>query len=88
MSLNTLIPCLSDGINAALSELNAAALNSITEIRLRKNLPLVLCAGKNVYFITLKANSSITAVNMHIELMRKSSMLCSEDSVIIPFTVR
>lgn len=54
MSLNTLIPCLSDGINAALSELNAAALNSITEIRLRKNLPLVLCVGKNVYFITPK----------------------------------
>lgn len=54
MSLNTLIPCLSDGINAALSQLSAPALNAVTEIRLRKNLPLVLCAGRNVYFITSK----------------------------------
>ena len=54
MSLNTLIPCLSDGINAALSQLGATALNALTEIRLRKNLPLVLCAGRNVYFITAK----------------------------------
>lgn len=54
MSLSTLIPCLSDGINAALSQLSAPALNSVTEIRLRKNLPLVLCAGKNIYFITSK----------------------------------
>lgn len=54
MSLNTLIPCLSDGINTALSQLGATALNALTEIRLRKNLPLVLCAGRNVYFITAK----------------------------------
>lgn len=54
MPLNTLIPCLSDGINAALAQLSATALNCITEIRLRKNLPLVLCAGKSTYFITAK----------------------------------
>lgn len=54
MSLNTIIPCLSDGINAALSQLSAPALNSLTEIRLRKDMPLVLCAGKNIYFITTK----------------------------------
>lgn len=54
MSLNTIIPCLSDGINAALSQLSAPVLNSLTEIRLRKDMPLVLCAGKNIYFITTK----------------------------------
>ncbi len=54
MPLNTLIPCFSDGINAALAQLSNNALNSLTEIRLRKNLPLVLCAGRNIYFITEK----------------------------------
>ncbi len=54
LSLNTIIPCLSDGITCALAQLNGQILRELTEIRIRKNLPLVLAAGKNIYFITSK----------------------------------
>lgn len=54
MALNTIIPCLSDGINSALSELNHETLRQLTEIRIRKNLPLILMIGKRVFFITAK----------------------------------
>lgn len=54
MSLKTVIPCLSDGINAALSQLGSTALDSVTELRLRRRLPLMLCLGRDVFFITAK----------------------------------
>lgn len=54
MALSTIIPSLSDGISSALSELNSEALKQINEIRIRKNMPLILIIGKNTYFITAK----------------------------------
>lgn len=54
MALNTIIPCLSDGISSALSELNTEALRRINEIRVRRNMPLILIIGRNTYFITEK----------------------------------
>ena len=36
MALNSIIPCLSDGVNASLAQLPAEVLKSITELRIRK----------------------------------------------------
>ncbi len=52
MALNSIIPCLSDGINNSLALLPAEVLNCITELRIRKNLPLVTVFGNRVCFIT------------------------------------
>lgn len=52
MALNSIIPCLSDGVNASLAQLPAELLKSITELRIRKNLPLVIVFGNRVCFIT------------------------------------
>lgn len=52
MALNSIIPCLSDGINNSLALLPAEVLKSITELRIRKNLPLVTVFGNRVCFIT------------------------------------
>lgn len=52
MALNSIIPCLSDGVNASLAQLPAEVLKSITELRIRKNLPLVIVFGNRVCFIT------------------------------------
>ncbi len=52
MALNSIIPCLSDGINNSLALLPGEVLKSITELRIRKNLPLVTVFGNRVCFIT------------------------------------
>ncbi|MFR6065652.1 MAG: hypothetical protein ACLUH5_06390 [Eubacterium sp.] len=52
MALNTIISCLSDGINSALSQLNAEELRLITELRIRKRQPLILMLSDKAYFIT------------------------------------
>lgn len=54
LGLKTIIPSLSDGINASLSVLPNEILRQLNEIRIRKNMPLVLVFGKNCFFITSK----------------------------------
>ncbi len=54
MSLKSVIPSLSDGIVASLSALPSEVLKQLNEIRLRKNMPLMLVFGKNSFFITPK----------------------------------
>ncbi|MCC8016960.1 MAG: hypothetical protein LIO43_06375 [Clostridiales bacterium] len=49
MALNTVIPCLPDGINSALAQLGNENLRQINEIRIRKNMPLILIFGKNSF---------------------------------------
>lgn len=54
MGLKSILPSLSDGIINALSALPAEILKQINEIRIRKNLPLILVFGKSCIFITGK----------------------------------
>lgn len=54
MALNSIISCLSDGINSSLAQLSSGTLCCITEFRIRKNLPLIIVFGKEAYFITLQ----------------------------------
>ncbi len=52
MGLKSILPSLSDGILNAFSAVPNEILKKINEIRIRKNLPLVLVFGKSCLFIT------------------------------------
>ena len=52
MCLKSILPSLSDGILNAFSAVPNEILKKINEIRIRKNLPLVLVFGKSCLFIT------------------------------------
>ncbi len=52
MGIKSILPSLSDGILNSFSFLPNEILKQITEIRIRKNLPLILVFGKNCLFIT------------------------------------
>ncbi len=52
MGIKSILPSLSDGILNSFSFLPNEILKQITEIRIRKNLPLILVFGKNWLFIT------------------------------------
>lgn len=54
MGLKSILPSLSDGILNAFSAVPNEILKQINEIRIRKNLPLILVFGKNCLFITRK----------------------------------
>lgn len=54
MSLRSIIPLLSDGIAGSLSALPKEVLQQLNEIRIRRELPLILVFGKNCLFITRK----------------------------------
>ena len=54
MSLQSIIPLLSDGIAESLSALPNEILKQLNEIRIRRRLPLILVFGKNCLFITRK----------------------------------
>lgn len=54
MGIKSILPSLSDGILNAFSFLPSEILKQINEIRIRKNLPLILVFGKNCLFITSK----------------------------------
>ena len=54
MSLQRIIPLLSDGIAGSLSALPNEILKQLNEIRIRRDLPLILVFGKNCLFITRK----------------------------------
>lgn len=54
LGLNSIFPSLSEGIVNALSALPSEILKQISEIRIRRNLPVVLVFGKNFLFITEK----------------------------------
>ena len=54
MSLKSIIPSLSDGIAGSISALPNEVLKQLNEIRIRRNLPLILVFGKNCLFITRK----------------------------------
>lgn len=52
MSLKTIFPSLTDGIKNAISSVSAETVKQLNEIRLRKDMPLILVFGNNCYFIT------------------------------------
>ena len=52
MGIKSILPSISDGILNSFSFLPNEILKQITEIRIRKNLPLILVFGKNCLFIT------------------------------------
>ena len=54
MGLKSVLPSLSDEIISSITTLPAEILKQLTEIRIRKNLPLILDFGKNCLFITSK----------------------------------
>lgn len=52
MALKTIALSLTDSINNAVSALSNETIEKINEIRIRKNMPLILVIGKNSFFIT------------------------------------
>ncbi len=54
MGLKSVIPSLSDGIAGSICALPPEILKQLNEIRIRKNMPLILVFGKNCLFITKK----------------------------------
>jgi stage III sporulation protein AA len=52
MSISQILTSLSDGISFALSQLSAENLMQINEIRLRREMPLIIVLGRKSYFIT------------------------------------
>lgn len=52
MSLKSIMPLMSDGINGLISALPGEITRQLSEIRLRRNLPLILVFGKSCLFIT------------------------------------